>query len=151
MKKKMVMFCMVLLLAACQGSAKDKNVSCEFDSGASGVTEKVDVTYDSDKKVKSLIVSQEAALADYLFEDYEVKELEQLYKDKYVNPNKKQEGLTFDISVDEKAKKLSVKVEVDTSKVSEADMTELGLNDFKKVDDLVKGLKANNYTCGKIK
>ncbi|MDH6365863.1 MULTISPECIES: hypothetical protein [unclassified Breznakia] len=150
MKKKLTLFCMIMLLAACGSSSKDKSVTCTFDSGDSGVVEKVDVTYDSDKKVKSLIVSQEAALADYLFEDYDVKELEELYKDKYVNPNKKQEGLTFDISVDKKAKKLFVKVEVDTSKVSESDMTDLGLNDFKEVNDLVKGLKANNYTCDKI-
>ncbi|MDF9825113.1 PBP1b-binding outer membrane lipoprotein LpoB [Breznakia sp. PF5-3] len=150
MKKVVMIFSLILVLAGCGGESKAKEVTCKLDYGSSEIVDEVTATYDGDKKVEKIIVTREAALADYLFEDYEIEELEELYKNDYINPNKKQKGLEFDISVDKKKKKLSVKIEIDPSKASEGDVKELGIKEYKNIKKLVKELEAEEYSCGKI-
>ncbi|MDF9825869.1 hypothetical protein M2475_002249 [Breznakia sp. PF5-3] len=150
MKKVGMMFAFVLLLAACSGGNSGADVTCELDYGDSQSKEIVKVEYDGDKKAEKIIITKEAALADYLFEEHDVEELEKLFEADYVNPDIDQKGLTFDISIDKKKKKLSVKVEADISKVSKGDMKNLGLDNYKDVKKIVKDLKASGYECGKV-
>jgi len=139
-----------MLLVGCskeEEKAKAKNLLCKLSYASSQIEEEVEIEVDSDGGITKIIKRKEAALADYLFERNSVEELEQLYKDDYINPNREQKGLTFDISVNEQEKKLVVVIEIDPTEVSQLDMNDLGLKEYTDSSKLENLLKSEGYSC----
>jgi len=151
--KKMIILLMLgsMLLVGCSSKeeekAKAKNLLCKLSYTSSQIEEEVEIEVDSDGVITKIIKRKEAALADYLFERNSVEELEQLYKDDYINPNREQKGLTFDISVNEQEKKLVVVIEIDPKEVSQLDMNDLGLKEYTDSSKLENLLKSEGYSC----
>jgi len=150
--KKMIMLLMLvsMLLVGCskeEEKAKAKNLLCKLSYQSSQIEEEVEIEVDSDGTITKIIKRKEAAIADYLFERNSVEELEQLYKNDYINPNREQKGLTFDISVNEQEKKLSVVIEIDPKEVSQLDMNDLGLKEYTDSSKLENLLKSEGYSC----
>lgn len=150
MKKIVVFITLIFVVVGCGATGTNsKDVTCTLDSGDSQVTDTVDISY-KDDQVSSIVATREAALADYLFEDRTVEELEELYKTDYVNPEKEQKGIDFVISIDKEKKMLKVKMTIDPKVASEEDMSNLGLKDYKHPKNLTKQLESQNYNCGKV-
>lgn len=152
MKKFCLLIVSLLVFTGCSSSADEaKKVTCELDSGASQINEKVKITYDGDKKITKIVKTKDAALMDFYFEDYEsIEELEKAFEADYINEKKEQPGMEFDISVDEEEKMLHVKITIDPDKAEEIDMERLGIEDYNDLEKLVKNLQGDDYTCGEI-
>lgn len=150
MKKFIIVTMLVVTLIGCSsGSSKNsaKVTTCTFDSGASKIVNKV-VADSKGNDVSNIVFTKEAPIADYMFEEHSVEELQKLFEADYINPKNKNEGIEYKISIDQDKKTLSVKIEIDATKATEAAMAKAGLtNQAKSLDKLVEFLKGEGYTC----
>lgn len=119
MKKLAVIIAVVFLLTGC-GSTGGEDP--EFSQVTyikdidSGFKTKYDIFYDGEK-IEKVVRVYEARIADSMFENFTVEELEKLFTDQYINPEYKVEGTKHEIVIDEKDKTVTVTSEIDPETV----------------------------------
>lgn len=136
-----------VMLVGCGNSAK-KESTYTLDTGASQITKKVVITSEDDK-VSQIKYTSEAAIPEYLFEKFSVKELEKQYEAEYINPKKDNKGIEYDITVDKDKQKLKVTITIDPTVADAGAVSKIGLENAKSLKKLEEHLKAQGFTLKK--